>query len=123
MNIKICYFSGTGNSYFIAKKLNEYFKNSELIPIVKALKDNDKEINGKKIIIVFPIYALTIPIPVRIFLKQTFFRNATYFCAIGTRLGVKFNDFKRIDKLIKPHKLNSHFIINMGSNDVKVKNY
>ncbi|GMQ64655.1 EFR1 family ferrodoxin [Vallitalea maricola] len=123
MSIKICYFSGTGNSFFIAKRLNEYLANSELIPIVKALKDSKKEIEGQKIIIVFPIYALTIPIPVRMFLKETNFKNATYFCAIGTRLGVKFNDFKRIDKLIKPHKLNSSFIINMGSNDVKVKNY
>lgn len=30
---------------------------------------------------------------------------------------------KEFDKLIKPHKLNSNFIINMGSNNVKVKNY
>lgn len=123
MSIKICYFSGTGNSYFIAKKINEYFEDSEMIPIVKALKDRNKAIEGQKIIIVFPIYALTIPIPVRIFLEEANFKNATYFCAIATRLGVKFSDFKRINKLIKPHKLNAHFIINMGSNDVKVKNY
>lgn len=123
MSIKICYFSGTGNSYFIAKKLNDYFKNSEMIPIVKALSNNNKDIEGEKIIIVFPVYALTIPIPVRMFLEEANFINATYFCAVATRLGIKFSDFKRINRLIKPHKLKSHFIINMGSNDVKVKNY
>ena len=123
MSIKIYYFSGTGNSYFVAKKLNEYFPNSEIIPIVKFLQESNKEIYGEKIIFVFPIYALTIPIPVRKFLGEAIFTNANYFCAITTRWGVKFSDFKRVNKLIKPHKLNSHFIINMGNNDVKVKNY
>jgi len=123
MRIKICYFSGTGNSYFIAKKINEYIIDSELVSIVKFLNQDNNLIEGEKIILVFPVYALTLPIPVRKFLARAKFKDTSYICAIATRWGVKFDDFKRIDKLIKPRKLNSHFIINMGNNDVKVKNY
>jgi len=123
MRTKIFYFSGTGNSFFVAKKLQEFLEKSELVPIVKALKDSNKIINAEKIVLVFPIYALTIPLPVRDFLKLYDFRNVQYFSAIATRLGLYFNDFNRINKLIKPNKLNSHFLLNMGNNDIKVKNY
>lgn len=123
MNTKIYYFSGTGNSFFIAKLLNDSLKDSEIIPIVKLLKSSQKQVVAEKVVIVFPIHALTIPLPVREFLKEYDFSNVEYISAVATRLGLYFNDFERIDKLIKPQKLDSHFIINMGNNDVKVKNY
>lgn len=123
MSTKIYYFSGTGNSLFIAKKLHEKLPDSELIPILKALNAPAKSITAEKVIFVFPVYAMTLPIPVRRFLSMYDFSNASYFSAIVTRLGLYFDDFKRIDRLIKPQKLNSHFIINMGNNDVKVKDY
>lgn len=123
MRTKIFYFSGTGNSLFVAKRLQESLGKSELIPIVKALKQSYKDIDAEKIILVFPVYALTIPLPVRDFLKVYDFSGVQYFSAIATRLGIYFNDFKRIDKMIKPNKLKSHFILNMGNNDVKIKNY
>ncbi len=123
MNTHIYYFSGTGNSLFIAKKLHEALEDSELKPIVQALKEEDRKIIADKVVLVFPVYALTIPLPVREFLKKFDFRNVGYFSAIATRLGLFFDDFKRIERYIRPKKLNSHFIINMGNNDVKVKNY
>lgn len=123
MKTSIYYFSGTGNSLFIAKKLQSSLENSELIPILRALKYPDKRITADKVVLVFPVYALTIPLPVRDFLETFDFKDVQYFSAIATRLGIYFNDFKRIEKLIKPKKLNSHFIINMGSNDIKVKGY
>lgn len=123
MRTKIYYFSGTGNSLFIAQKLQESLEHSELIPIIGALKRSNKKIDAEKVVLVFPIYALTIPLPVQDFLKLFDFSGVQYFSAIATRLGIYFDDFKRIDKLIRPCKLNAHFIFNMGSNDVKVKNY
>lgn len=123
MVTKIYYFSGTGNSLFIAKKLHEALEDSELIPIIQALKEKDRKIIAHKVVLVFPVYALTIPLPVRDFLKKFDFKDVSYFSAIATRLGLFFDDFKRIEKYTKPKKLNSHFIINMGNNDVKQKNY
>lgn len=123
MSIKIYYFSGTGNSLFIARKLQSRLTNSEIIPILKALKSSDKIIKAEKVVFIFPIYAMTIPVPVRQFMSEYDFSEVKYCSAVATRLGLYFNDFKRIDKLIKPNKLKSHFIINMGNNDVKIKDY
>jgi len=123
MSTAIYYFSGTGNSLFIAKKLNESLENSELLPIVRELDAPPGKIDAEKVVLVFPVYALTVPIPVRDFLKKNDFGSVHYISAVATRLGIPFNDFKRIDRLMKPKKLNSHFVLNMGSNDIKVKNY
>ncbi|MBI9104886.1 MAG: EFR1 family ferrodoxin [Spirochaetales bacterium] len=121
--IHIYYFSGTGNSLFIARKLNESLANSKLIPILNILKNPQNKVDVEKVIFVFPVYALTIPLPVRDFLASSDFSSVQYFAAVATRLGLYFNDFKRIDKLLKTNKLNSYFLLNMGSNDVKIKNY
>jgi len=58
-------------------------------------------------------------------LKKIKLRNVKYICAVATRLGLYFDDFKRIDRILKKQNgsLASHFLINMPSNDVKVENY
>lgn len=43
---------------------------------------------------------MTLPIQVRRFLKMCDLREVSYVSAVVTRLGLYFNDFKRIDKLI-----------------------
>ncbi len=54
--IAIYYFSATGNSLSIAKKLASKINNSELVEIGKALKDN-LIVKSEKIVFVFPVYA------------------------------------------------------------------
>lgn len=123
MKTKIFYFSGTGNSLFIAKKLQEKIEDSELVPIIDAQKGRDRKVKADTVILVFPVYALTLPLPVRKFLRKFNFRDVAYFSAMATRLGVRFNDFQRIERYIRPKTLDSHFILNMGSNDIKIKDY
>jgi len=123
MSTNIYYFSGTGNSLFIAKKLAEMLPDSELIPMLTALESIEKGVEAENVVFVFPVYAMTLPIPVRRFLSAHNFSKVKYFSAVVTRLGLYFNDFSRIDKLIHPQKLDSHLILNMGDNDIKVKGY
>jgi len=123
MKTLIFYFSGTGNSLFIAKRLKENLENSELMPIVKFLSKKNREIESCTLILVFPVHALTIPLPVRSFLKKMNFKKVKYFACVATRLGTYFNDFKRIERYTYPKKVDSQFIINMGDNDIKKKNY
>ena len=80
---------------------------------------------GKRVGFIFPVYALTIPIPVKRFLKKLDISYAEYVFAVATRLGIVFKGFKRIDKILKKKNsgLNSHFVLNMYSNDVKVEDY
>ena len=68
MKTDVFCFSGTGNSPFIAEKLQEGLDNSELIPVIRAGNDGAGRISAEKVVLVFPVYALTVPIPVRDFL-------------------------------------------------------
>lgn len=124
MSTEIYYFSGTGNSLYVARELQKRIPDSTLIPIVSLLNKTDIHTNGKSVGIVFPVHAITIPIAVKRFLKKIDMNSAEYIFAIATRGGTIFRGFKIIDKLLKKKKhLNSHFILNMCMNDPREKQY
>jgi flavodoxin len=56
----IYYFSGTGNSLFVAKELQKRIPDAKLIPIVKHLKDSSIKA-GEAVGFVFPVYFTAIP--------------------------------------------------------------
>lgn len=66
MNIDIYYFTGTGNSYYIAKKLSEKLS-GELIPIAQVIDRTEITTDADVIGIVFPVYYGDIPIIVKDF--------------------------------------------------------
>jgi ferredoxin len=125
MKTSIYYFSGTGNSLFIARELNRLLPDSELVPIVKCIKEKEFVTKSENIGLVFPAHGLTIPIPVRIFLKNMNVKSAGYFFAAVTRGGSIFRGFPVISKALKKQgkSLNSGFIINMVTNDPKLSFY
>jgi ferredoxin len=125
METEIYFFSGTGNSFFVAKELQKRLSNAEIVPIVKLLNEGSIQTKGKCIGIVFPVHALSIPIAIHKFLKRVDIESAEYVFVIATRLGIVFHDFNRIVRLLKRKgkKLNAHFLINMYSNDSKDKQY
>ena len=127
----IYYFSGTGNSLYVARELQNRIPDSRLIPIVALLNRRSKKTNkniettAKTIGIVFPCHGLTIPIPVKKFLKYLDLTSSEYLFAIATRGGSIFRSFVAIDKIL--HKqgtsLDASFIINMALNDPKLKSF
>jgi ferredoxin len=125
METEIYYFSGTGNSFFVAKELQKRIPDSAIIPIVSLLDENIIKTNAKTVGIVFPVHALSIPLAVRRFLKKLELTSPDYVFTIATRLGIIFNGFSLAEKLLKKKKvpLNSHFIVNMYSNDVCDEHY
>jgi len=125
MNTEIYYFSGTGNSLFIAQERQKRIPDSKLIPIVCLLKRNKIVCAGKSIGIVFPEHALTIPIAVKRFLQKIDLANSEYIFAAATRHGTVFHGFKKIDQMLsKQNKhLNSGFVIDMCNNDVRTGAY
>lgn len=125
MSTEIYYFSGTGNSLYVARELQRRLPDSRLIPIVSLLHEDIIRTNAETIGIVFPVHALTIPIAVRQFLRKLDPGSAEYIFAIATRLGLVFRDFRRIDRALRTRgkRLDSHFIITMCNNDVKGKDY
>ena len=119
MTVEIFYFSGTGNSLFIAKELIKHFPDAKLTPIVKAINENYYITKADTIGFVFPVHALTIPIIVKRFIKKINMEMVQYTFAVATRGGTSFHGFKKIEHILKKKKreLNSRFIINMALND------
>lgn len=117
--VEIYYFSGTGNSLFIAKEAQKRIPDSEILPIACLLKKDKITSKGKTIGIVFPVHALTIPIAVKKFLKKIELTEAEYIFAIANRHGTVFHGFKKIDRLLrkKMKRLDAHFMIDMLNND------
>lgn len=125
INTKIYYFSGTGNSMFIAKELIKLIPNTELISVVKAIQENNFTIESENVGFVFPCHGTTIPIPIKIFVEKMSITFSKYFFGIVTRAGSVFSGFNIIDKPLKKQnkKLNASFIIDMGFNDPKLKEF
>lgn len=125
MSTEIYYFSGTGNSLYVAKELQKRIPDSIIIPMVSLL--NKKVISTKRKVVgfVFPVHALTIPIAVKKFIKKTNLKSSEYIFAITTRHGTIFRGFEKIDQLLKKKNkhLNSHFILNMCNNESRHKGY
>jgi len=76
--MKIFYFTGTGNSLAVAKRIG-----GELISIPQIIDTDDLHFKDDVIGIIFPVYALTAPKMVREFLEKATFET-DYLFAIGT---------------------------------------
>lgn len=125
MRTEIYYFSGTGNSLFVAQELQKRIPDSTIIPIVSLLDRTTIQTGGKVIGFVFPVHALTIPIAVKRFIRKLDARSAEYLFAIATREGTLFRGFEKIDQLLKKqHKrLDAHFILEMYNNESRHEGY
>ncbi len=125
MSIQIYYFSGTGNSLFIARQLQKRIPGSTIIPMVGLLREKVIRTQGNTIGFVFPVHALTIPIAVKKFIAKLDIKSAEYVFAIATRYGSIFRGFEKIDYLLrkKQKQLDSHFILNMWNNESRHENY
>ena len=124
MGTEIYYFSGTGNSLYVAKELQKRLPETKLIPIVSLLNQDTIKTQAETIGIVFPLQGPTYPIAVKIFLQKVDLDSADYIFAIATRGGTSCRIKEEIDKILrkKGKTLNSHFIITMFNNDPKHKN-
>ena len=118
----IFYFSGTGNSLYVAQKLHES-EGGELIDIVNAINEKHfkfKVKEGEKIGIVFPVYFLGLPTVVSEFIaKLTIESDAKPFVyTVITYGGSIGNADKMLGKKLKGRniQLNSAFSIKMPSN-------
>ncbi len=125
MDTEIYYFSGSGNSFYVAKELHKRIEGSKLIPIVSLLKHDTIEVNGSSVGIVFPLHGLTLSKPVRLFLKKAKFTNAEYIFGIATRGGSRCLAFDKINKMLRRHNknLDSSFILTLINNDPKLTEY
>lgn len=92
----IYFFSGTGNSEYVAERLKKGL-NERSLSLNKLMKDNiDLDVTDHRVIIVTPTYAWRIPQIVETWIKKTRFRYKTsmYFvmtCGDGVGNASKYN--------------------------------
>ena len=63
-------FSGTGNSLYVALKVQKHIENCEILSISKAYSEKKFEYDAARIGFIFPVYFLDAPHIVRQFLKK-----------------------------------------------------
>lgn len=95
----IFYFTGTGNSLYVAKKIG-----GELVPIAQAVKLKQQRYRDEVIGFVFPTYAVGIPRIVETFVKSNLFQ-ANYSFAIMTCGGTLGSSLSRFAELLIPQGL------------------
>jgi ferredoxin len=78
---RIYYFSGTGNTYWSAKKLAERLGDAEILPISREIKLPELRIEAAAAIFMFPAYAYGAPVMVYRFLEKAEI-HANYLAAL-----------------------------------------
>ncbi len=99
--MKIYYFTSTGNSLYVAKKIKEAVGDCELISIPAAMKKCYFNINDDVIGFVYPIHCGSLPIVVEDFISKLKVNDKTYIFAIGvTGGGGAKESFPHINELL-----------------------
>jgi ferredoxin len=112
--MEIAYFTGTGNSLFVAEKIAERAGNTELVPIAAALKGKRKQ--PEKLGIVCPVYMHRLPHIVMDYVKAL--DHVAYLFLVGVNAGEIGRVFSITRKLLKGKdvEFRAGFSIEMPSN-------
>lgn len=100
--VMIIYFSGTGNSYSVAKKLAAAI-GDEAVPLIRLAENPDSYDLEKedRIGIVFPVYYGDVPKPVEEFFKTVKLSQYTYFYGVATCGGSYGNSLCHLRGILK----------------------
>jgi ferredoxin len=116
--MKIYYFSGTGNSLFVAREIRKGIPGADLIPM-NFFADSAAVIpESERIGFVFPIHGFSLPCIVTNFIRKLCLASTKYIFAVATRGGSPTNALKDVDSLLKKKgkRLSSFFYVNMPNN-------
>jgi ferredoxin len=114
----IYYFSGTGNTYWSAKKIAERIGDAALVSISREIKQSEIHVDADAAVFLFPSYAYGMPGIVRRFLERAEIR-ADYLAALvsyGTSPGGTLGEVSRV---LRRKKLT----LNYGGRIPAVENY
>ncbi|MCJ7649382.1 MAG: EFR1 family ferrodoxin [Candidatus Lokiarchaeota archaeon] len=84
---KLYYFSGTGNSLYMAKTLKEKLDDCELLPIAGLINQSSIIATSEKVGFIFPVYTWALPKIVADFIEKIDLSNAKYIFALCTKGG------------------------------------
>lgn len=111
-------FSGAGNSLHVARELQSRLPDSNLVSIVRLLRQETIETRADTVGLVFPNFCLTVPIPVHDFLEKANVGSAKYMFAVCTRGGTPSEAFDTINAQLRKQdkELNAQMNVTMPWN-------
>lgn len=118
MKTTIYYFTGTGNSYKVAKDLAAQIPESELFRVHKASLTERTEERQGRVGFVFPVYYYGIPRLMKEFMELLSLKNNSYVFAIITCGGSVGPAMKQVKRIVnnKGRKLSAGYGIQMPDN-------
>jgi len=120
VSVKIFYFSGTGNSLLLSRRIAAQIKGAELLPAVSLYGSTSKKMEADAVGFVFPVYCLDIPDFIKDIIEKNNFSSVGYFFAAVTCGGTPGNALSSLDRKLraKGKKLNCGFEVKMGDNSI-----
>jgi ferredoxin len=117
MTDRIFYYSGTGNSLWVAKKLSEHLGGVKTFLLTQPIGESLKEPSGITGII-FPVYIWGVPAPVLQFVKRLKQAQGEYIFAVAVNGGQVSNTLVQLKKAMRKEglDLSAGFEIKMPSN-------
>lgn len=121
MSTVIYYFTGTGNSLSVAKKIAATLGETELVPVASFYDTTGDITPGvERIGIVFPVYFIGLPAMVASFVSRLRFRNEKYIFAVctfgGTGAAPALQQLNGILQQNTSHGLDAGFMVKMPGN-------
>lgn len=120
MHTTIYYFTGTGNSLSVARKIRDILGDTDLVPICPLMQSEEEIISPEgRVGIICPVYDAGVPVIVRNFLKRLNTGNTAYVFGIVTLGGTGGSALKMMDVTLlekNPTGLNAGFLIRMPNN-------
>ncbi len=112
----IYYFTGTGNSLSVAKKIAEGLENAEVKSIAKMIKQKNYSTKSRNIGIVYPVIGWGAPLIVDDFLKKFSFTNDQYIFTVATCGGTPAGANFLLDKIVrkKGSKVSAGYVLKSG---------
>ncbi|NLY75312.1 MAG: 4Fe-4S binding protein [Firmicutes bacterium] len=125
MATTIYYFSATGNSLAVAKKLQQQLDDCRLIPIASLANARSIKPGGETVGFVFPLYYMGIPLLVKDFLEKISLDGVRYIFAVVTKgnplAGGAIPQLAKIMKRWK-YRLDAGFYITLPDNYIPMLN-
>jgi len=117
MSATIFYYTGTGNSLWVARRVADELGDAELFSIAEY-KDENKSINSEIVGLVFPVHIWGVPAPMIQFINTLKGSSPEYVFAIAVNAGQVSNTLVQLKKIMTENRLNlsAGFEIKMPSN-------
>ncbi|MGQ9662285.1 MAG: EFR1 family ferrodoxin [Kiritimatiellia bacterium] len=111
------YFSGTGNSFWIARQLAQMLRPSVVVSMPVALQSGAPT-TSEAVGFVFPVYMFGLPVIVERFASQVSLAPGTYIFAVATHGGAPGGALLYLERILRTRglPLNAGFAVRMPGN-------